>query len=269
MNMLINGAFVPSGTGAVIEVTNPYTGEVLDTVPAASKEDADRAIQAASGAFPGWSHTPVYDRAQLARRFLELVDKNREELAVSLSMESGKKIAASRIEVNNILLSWNLFIEKARHLYGTILPAGAEVNQAHNLVTVNRVPLGVIACILPFNFPCNLFSQKVAPALLSGNCVIVKPATDNPLTVIRLCALLKEAGFPDGTVQVLTGRGSELGDVLASHPGIQAISLTGSSEVGRHVALTAAPTLKKVMLELGGNDPFIVLADADLDAAVK
>ena len=269
MNMLINGAFVPSGTGAVIEVTDPYTGDLLDTVPAASREDVDRAVLAAAGAFPGWSHTPVFDRAQLARRFLKLVEENREELAVSLSRESGKKIAQSRIEINNILLSWDLFIEKARHLYGTVLPVGAEANQASNLIMVSRVPLGVIACILPFNFPCNLFSQKVAPALLSGNCVIVKPATDNPLTVIRLCALLQEAGFPDGTIQVLTGQGSRLGDVLASHPGIQAISLTGSSEVGRHVALTAAPTLKKVMLELGGNDPFIVLADADLDAAVK
>ncbi|HCI73967.1 MAG TPA: aldehyde dehydrogenase, partial [Lachnospiraceae bacterium] len=269
MNMLINGAFVPSCTGAVIEVTDPYTGNLLDTVPSASKEDSDQAVEAARRAFPGWSRTPVFDRACLARRFLSLVETNREDLAACLSRESGKKIAQSRIEVNNILLSWNLFIEKARHLYGTILPPGLEAGQAHNLVAVNRVPLGVIACILPFNFPCNLFSQKVAPALLSGNCVIIKPATDNPLTVLRLGALLKEAGFPDGTIQVLTGRGASLGDILASHPKIDAISLTGSSEVGIHVAQTAAPTLKKVMLELGGNDPFIVLPDADLDAAVK
>ena len=269
MNMLINGAFVPSVTGAQIEVTDPYRGTILDHVPAAGQEDVDKAVQAAADAFCGWSQTPVYDRVCLARRFLELVDANREELAACLSRESGKKIAQSRIEVNNILLSWNLFMEKARHLYGTILTPGAEANQAHHLVTVSRVPLGVIACILPFNFPCNLFSQKVAPALLSGNCVIVKPATDNPLTVLKLGALLQQAGFPDGTIQILTGRGSSLGDMLASHPKIDAISLTGSSEVGIHVAKTAAPTLKKVMLELGGNDPFIVLPDADLDKAVK
>ena len=269
MNMLINGNFVPSSTGDVIEVTDPYRGDVLDTVPAASREDTDQAVLAARNAFAGWSRTSIYDRAQTAHRFLELVDASREELARTLSLESGKKIAQSRIEVNNIILSWNLFIEKARHFYGTVIPAGLEANQAHNIVTFQRVPLGVIACILPFNFPCNLFSQKVAPALLSGNCVIIKPASDNPLTVLRLGALLKEAGFPAGTVQVLTGRGREMGDQLASHPGIDAISLTGSSEVGIHVAQMAAPTLKKVMLELGGNDPFIVLEDADLDAAVK
>ncbi len=269
MNMLINGAWVPASTKAVIEVIDPYRDELLDTVPAASKEDTDKAVSAARAAFPAWSSTSVYDRAQIAHRFIDLVEENREQLARSLSLESGKKIAQSRIEVNNILLSWNLFIEKARHLYGTVIPAGLEANQAHNLVSYSRVPLGVIACILPFNFPCNLFSQKVAPALLSGNCVIIKPASDNPLTVLRLGALLQEAGFPDGTVQVLTGRGQEMGDCLASHPGIDAISLTGSSEVGIHVAQVAAPTLKKVMLELGGNDPFIVLEDADLDAAVR
>jgi acyl-CoA reductase-like NAD-dependent aldehyde dehydrogenase len=269
MDMLINGKTVPASTGAVIEVFDPYTGEKLDEVPAASKEDTDRAVAAAREAFRSWGRTPVYDRAQMAHRFLELVKEHKEELAKTLSRESGKKIAASRTEVNNILLSWNLFIEKARHLYGTVIPSGLEANQAHNLVAYDRVPLGVIACILPFNFPCNLFSQKVAPALLSGNCVIIKPATDNPLTVLKLGTLLAEAGFPDGTAQVLTGRGSELGDLLAMHPGIDAISLTGSSEVGIHVAQAAAPTLKKVMLELGGNDPFIVLEDADLDAAVR
>lgn len=269
MNMLINGSFVPSSSKEVIEVTDPYRGDLLDTVPAASGEDINCAVCAARDAFSSWSRTSVYERTRLALRFLELVEQNREELARSLSLESGKKIAQSRIEVNNILLSWNLFIEKARHICGTVIPAGLEANQAHNIVTYQRVPLGVIACILPFNFPCNLFSQKVAPALLAGNCVIIKPASDNPLTVLRLGSLLKEAGFPDGTVQVLTGRGGEMGDQLASHPMIDAISLTGSSEVGTHVAQMAAPTLKKVMLELGGNDPFIVLEDANLDAAVK
>ena len=254
---------------AGIEVYDPYTGQLIGTVPAASKEDLDRAVEDAGRAFSKWSRTSVYDRAQLAKRFLALVDEHREELAQSLSRESGKKIALSRIEVNNILLSWELFIEKARHMYGTLIPQGLEVNQARNMVMCTREPLGVIACILPFNFPCNLFSQKAAPALLAGNCIILKPASDNPLTILRLGQLLLEAGFPEGTVQVLTGRGSELGDPLAAHPGIDAISLTGSSEVGMHVAQLAAPTLKKVMLELGGNDPFIVLPDADLTAAVK
>ena len=254
---------------AGIEVYDPYTGQLIDTIPTASKEDLDRAVENARRAYSKWSKTSVYDRAQLAKRFLTLVDEHREELAQSLSRESGKKIALSRIEVNNILLSWELFIEKARHMYGTLIPQGLEVNQARNMVMCTREPLGVIACILPFNFPCNLFSQKAAPALLAGNCIIIKPASDNPLTILRLGQLLLEAGFPEGTVQVLTGRGSELGDPLAMHSGIDAISLTGSSEVGMHVAQLAAPTLKKVMLELGGNDPFIVLPDADLAAAVK
>ena len=269
MNMLINGDFTPSSSGAVIEVTNPYTGELIDTVPAAAQEDLDQAVQAARSAFDAWKRTSVFDRVQLTNRFLALVGEHSEELAACLSRESGKKIAVSRIEVGNILRAFTLFAEKARHLYGTVIPSGLEAGQAHNMVACVRAPLGVVACILPFNFPCNLFSQKIAPALLAGNCVIIKPATDNPLTVLRLGALLKEAGFPDGTVQVLTGRGSDLGDAIAMHPGIDAISLTGSSEVGVHVAQVAAKTLKKVMLELGGNDPFIVLPDADLDAAVK
>lgn len=251
------------------EVINPYTNEVVGCVPVSTEEEINAAVENADRAFKDWKRTTVYDRVQLVKKFLELVEENREELELLLSKESGKKLAETKTEISNILESWTLFSEKARHIYESVIPSGLERNQANNLVMVKREPLGVIACIIPFNFPCNLFSQKAAPALLAGNCVIVKPASDNPLTVMRLVELLHEAGVPEKVIQTVNGSGREIGDLLTEHEGIAAISLTGSTCVGKEVAKKSAFSLKKMMLELGGNDAFIVLEDADLDKAVN
>lgn len=269
MNMIINGQDLPASDGETINVINPYNNEWIDSVPSATKEDIDTAVNAARAAWKSWKQTPVYKRVDLVNNFLTLVEQNRTGLGKLLSLESGKTITETAVEMNNIFTAWRAFSEKAKHLYDTVIPAGLEYNHDNNIVLTKREPLGVVACIIPFNFPCNLFNQKVAPAILAGNCVIVKPATDNPLTICRLVSLMREAGFPDGVVQVVTGRGSAIGQYLSTHKGIDAITLTGSTTVGMEVAEKAAPSLKRIALELGGNDAFIVLEDADLELAIN
>ncbi len=269
MKMIINGEYVKSSNGIDLPVYNPYTGKVVDTVPSATKEDIDFAAKYAVKAQHEWKKVSVYKRVELAYRFLELVNEHKEELAQCLTEESGKPIHQSRIEINNIQISWKAFCEKAKHLYGSVIPAGQEENHDGDIVITTREPIGVVACVIPFNFPCNLFNQKVAPAILSGNAAIVKPSMDNPLTVGKLVGYLQDAGFPKGVVQFVTGKGSEIGSFISENPDIDALTLTGSTAVGVNVAKSAAGTLKTVALELGGNDAFIVLEDATLDLAVK
>lgn len=269
MEMIIGDKLVSASNNETIQVINPYDGSIVDTVPNATREDVELAVQYAVEAQKSWKKVPVYERVERAMAFVELVRKNKEELARTLTLESGKNITEARNELNNIFSFWSAFCEKAKHLYGNVIPNGLERGHDKNIVITKREPVGVVACIIPFNFPCNLFSQKVAPALLSGNAAIVKPATDNPLTVCKLVSLLREAGFPAGTVQVVTGRGPTTGNYLCEHENVHAITLTGSSTVGTTVARRAAASLKKVALELGGNDAFIVLEDADLELAIR
>lgn len=269
MKMIIGDKFAEASNNETISVINPYDGSVLDTIPHATREDVELAVQCAVQAQKSWKNVPVYQRVELAMRFVELVRQHKDELAETMTRESGKTITESRNEINNVFTSWPAFCEKAKHLYGEVIPSGMERGHDKNIVLTKREPVGVVACIIPFNFPCNMFSQKVAPALLSGNAVVIKPATDNPLTVCKLAALLREAGFPSGIVQLVTGRGSTTGNFLCEHKDVHAITLTGSTAVGKSVARCAADTLKKVALELGGNDAFIVLDDADLELAIR
>lgn len=268
MKMIIGDKNAEASSGKMIEVRNPYDNSLIDTVPNATKEDVDEAVTIAAEAQKEWKKFPIYKRVELVKSFLKLVEENRDDLAKTLSLESGKNISEVSVEINNIFTAWNAFSEKVKHLYDTVIPAGLEPNHDKNVVITRREPIGVVACIIPFNFPCNLFNQKVAPALLAGNAVIVKPASVNPLTIIKLVRLLREAGVPAGVVQVLTGNGTQVGNYLCEHKQIGAVSLTGSTQVGIDVARKCAETLKTVALELGGNDAFIVLEDADLELAV-
>ncbi|MEG1997440.1 MAG: aldehyde dehydrogenase family protein, partial [Clostridiales bacterium] len=211
----------------------------------------------------------MHQKGTILYKFIDLVEQNKENLAQTLSKETGKTIRESRAEIGNIPISFSAFIEKAKHLYGEVITPGAEMGQERHLQLTMREPIGVVACIIPFNFPCDLFDQKVAPTLLAGNAAIVKPATDNPLTLCKLTSLLVEAGVTDGAIQVLTGRGSVVGHLLCANPDVHAITLTGSTEVGIETAKTAASHLAHVSLELGGNDAFIVLEDGDVDLAVE
>lgn len=264
--MLINGKLTDSIAGETFDVTNPATGEVIESVPKGTDGDIKAAVDAAVTAQKSWKHVPIFERANILYRFLHLVEQNKEELAQTLSQENGKPITEARAEIGNISIAFSGFIEHAKHFYESIIPAGTEAGQQHNVQLVTREPVGVVACIIPFNFPCDLFDQKVAPALMMGNAAIVLPSSDNPLTLLKLSSLLNDAGIPPGIIQCLTAHGS-VKAAIAKDARIGLITLTGSTAVGIETAKTAAENLIPCALELGGNDAFIVLDDADLDLA--
>lgn len=267
MKMIIDGKQVDASDKKVLEILNPATGKVIDTVPEATLQDVDDAVKAAKAAQKIWAKVPVYERVEIMMKFLSLVEKNKEDLARTLSDETGKPIKEARAEIGNIPIAFKAFSEKAKHLYGEVVPAGLEAGQDKNILFTQREPIGVVACVIPFNFPCDLFDQKVAPALLAGNAAIVKPSTDNPLTLCKLTALMNEAGVTPGALEILTGRGSVIGTPLCAHPDVHLVTLTGSTEVGIETAKAVADNLTHTALELGGNDAFIVLEDADVDLA--
>jgi acyl-CoA reductase-like NAD-dependent aldehyde dehydrogenase len=269
MQMFIGGKATDASDGATVEITNPSNGQVIDTVPCATEADVQHAFDVARAAQKEWAAKPVYERAQVMERFLELVDRDREDLAQTLMKENGKPITEARAEIGNIFISFKAFSERAKHLYGSVIYGTQEVGQQDHTQIIKREPIGVVVAVIPFNFPCDLFDQKVAPALLAGNSVIVKPSTDNPLTLCKLTALLGEAGVTPGAINVVTGPGSTVGHWLTANKDADVITLTGSTEVGIETARVAADHLAHVTLELGGNDAFIVCDDADLDLAVE
>lgn len=266
--MIINGKKEASVSGATFDVIAPATGEVIDSVPKATAEDVENAVAAAVEGQKAWADVPVSQKAQILYRFLDIVDMNKEDLAQTLSAENGKPITEARAEIGNIRTGFSGFIEHAKHYYGTIIPPGTEAGQEKHMQLVTREPLGVVACIIPFNFPCDLFDQKVAPALLMGNAAIVMPSSDNPLTLMKLTEMLVDAGVPDGVIQCVTAPGS-VKSVAVSDPRVHLVTLTGSTEVGIETAKTAAANLTHTALELGGNDAFILLDDGDVDLAVE
>lgn len=267
MKMLINGQPTDAKDGKVINVINPATGEILETVPMATTEDIDFAVSTAVSAQKTWANVPVFEKVEIMYKFISLVEEQKEGLAKTLSDETGKPISEARGEIGNIPIAFKSFSEKAKHLYSEVIPAGLEAGQTGNILLTHREPLGVVACIIPFNFPCDLFDQKVAPALLSGNAAIVKPSTDNPLTLCKLTHLMAKAGVTPGAISIITGRGSVVGARLCANPDVHLVTLTGSTEVGIETAKSCAENLTHVALELGGNDAFLVLEDADVDLA--
>jgi len=269
MKMIIDGKAVDASGGETIPVNNPATGKVIDTIPAASEADVRTAVEKAKQGQKIWAKVPLHEKGDILLKFVALVEENKEKLARTLSDETGKPITEARGEIANIPIAFKGFIEKAKHLYGEVIPNGQEKNQEHHVLLTVREPVGVVACVIPFNFPCDLFDQKVAPALLAGNAAIVKPSTDNPLTLCMLTELLVRAGVTNGAIQVLTGRGSQVGNWLCQNPDVHAITFTGSTEVGLETYKNAASHLAHVALELGGNDAFIVWKDGDVDLAVE
>ena len=269
MKNLVAGEFKDASNGAVIEVYNPATNELLDTVPNATAEDVDACVKKAVEAQKAWAKMPLHERGRIIEKFADLVEENAEDLATLLCKETGKPIREARAEIGNTRTFAYGYVEKAKHMYGNVIPAGTEAGQEKTIQITQQEPLGVVACIIPFNFPCDLFGQKVPSALVMGNAVIVKPSSTNPLTLHKYCELLKIAGIPDGVINILSGSGEVCGSALSAHPGVHLISLTGSTKVGMETMKTASQNLSHVMLELGGNDAFLFLEDGDMDKAIE
>ncbi|MCL2588388.1 MAG: aldehyde dehydrogenase family protein [Oscillospiraceae bacterium] len=268
MKMLIDGKRLDAKDGATIEVLNSATLELVDTIPAATPEDVHQAIAAARAGTTAWAAKPQYERSEILVKCAEAIEDNLEELTRLLVTEMGKIITEARAEVAVCAQIFRGFAEAANHLYGKTMSEFQKGSET-DIIFTKHEPLGVVACITPFNYPVELCYHKVASAMAMGNTVIVKPATDNPLTVMRMAELCWEAGVPGNVLQVVTGSGAKIGHILTESPEINKISLTGSTAVGIQIAEGAAKTLKHLGLELGGNDPFVVFEDADMELAIE
>jgi acyl-CoA reductase-like NAD-dependent aldehyde dehydrogenase len=269
MNMLIDGQWVSSSDGMIRVVRNPGTGDQIDTVPAASVADVDRALHAAAEGARRMRDLPAHRRSEILAAAADAIAARSGELGELLARENGKPIRQTRAEVEVTSRIFRGFAEEARRMFGRTIPQDAVPgNERHFALTV-RQPLGVVAAIVPFNYPVELYAHKAAPALAAGNAVIAKPPSACPLTLLRIAAILEEAGLPRAGHQMVTGPGELVGELLARSPIVRMISLTGSTEVGRRLSQLGAESLKKIHLELGGNDATIVCADADLDKAAE
>ena len=264
MDMLIGGKYITAED--VEEVKNPYDGQVIDTVPIAHLQTAQLAIDEANKAKSSLVEMSAFKISNKLLNVCEKLTQNREEFAKLLTLEVGKPINEALVELDRSIETLKLAAEEAKRIYGESVPLDAGLNGKGFFAFTQRLPLGVVAAITPFNYPLNLTIHKIAPAIACKNTVIVKPPTEAPLTVMKFCELLNEE-FPDGVVNVITGYGSEIGDYLVCSPEIDKISFTGSVTTGLMISQKAG--MKKVTLELGGNDPLVVLKDADIEKAVK
>ena len=262
---LIGGDWVGADGGATIDVTNKATGETIGTVPACGTTETERAIAAASAAFPDFRDTPLMERCGLLWKLHDALMDNQAALAELLTIEMGKPLAEAmgEIAIGAQYVRW--FAEEARRAKGEIVPAGA--NGRRILVTKHAV--GVVGMITPWNFPSSMLARKIAPALAVGCTVVAKPATATPYSGLAWGALCEEVGYPAGVVNVVTGSARKIAGALMAAPEVRKITFTGSTEVGKELIRQSADTVKKVSMELGGNAPFLVFDDADLDAAVE
>jgi acyl-CoA reductase-like NAD-dependent aldehyde dehydrogenase len=265
--MLIGGEWRQAASSEEIEVVNPATEEVVGTVPSARPADVDDAVATARRAFPAWAATDVEERAHVLARAAALIEERAKDLAGLLTAEQGKPIAEARAEVTHLVHGVRYYAEAATKVRGAYQELPSAFGPAYGQVI--RRPMGVCAAITPYNFPLTLLGTKVAPALACGNTVVAKPASTTPLATLAVARLFADAGVPDGVLNVVTGRGSVIGDALVSHPEVRRVAFTGETGTGRRIMSLAGPLLKRVTLELGGSDPVIVCADADVDTAVK
>jgi succinate-semialdehyde dehydrogenase/glutarate-semialdehyde dehydrogenase len=260
----IDGAWVSPGT-ATIPVDDPATGEIIGVVPKLGRAETRQAIDAAAKAFAAWRARTGKERAAVLRRWYDLIMSSQDDLAALMTLEQGKPLAESRTEVayGAAFIEW--FGEEAKRTYGDTIPSHARDRR----IVVIKEPIGVVGCITPWNFPIAMITRKVGPALASGCTTVVKPASQTPFSALALAVLAERAGVPKGVLNIVTGPANEIGGELTSNPVVRKISFTGSTAVGKLLMAQCAGTIKKVSLELGGNAPFIVFDDADLDAAVE
>lgn len=259
----IGGQWIDASDQETIPVTNPADNKVIGSVPRLSAQDVENAISAANQALPAWRDTSAKDRSKLLRRWYDLCMAHQEDLAVILTSEQGKPLAEARGEIayGSSFIEW--FAEEAKRVYGDIIPAASNDRR----IVVIKQPVGVVAAITPWNFPNAMITRKVGAALAAGCTIVVKPASATPFSALALAELAIEAGIPPGVFNVVTGSANVIGKVLTSSPIVRKLTFTGSTEIGKQLMAQCAGTVKKVSMELGGNAPFIVFDDADLDAA--
>ena len=260
----IDGAWVGADGGETIDVNNPATGDILGVVPKLGAAETRRAIEAASAAYPAWRAKTAKERAHILRRLYDLMMANQEDLAVLMTAEQGKPLAESRGEVaySASFIEW--FAEEGKRTYGDVIPQ----TFADRRIVVIKEPVGVVATITPWNFPSAMITRKVGPALAAGCTVVSKPASQTPYSALALAELAERAGVPKGVFNVITGSAQAIGGEMTSNPTVRKLTFTGSTEVGKTLMEQCARTVKKVSMELGGNAPFIVFDDAQIDAAV-
>src|SRR6202521_5016661 len=261
----IGGKWVDATNGATRQVVNPATREPIGAVPDMGAGETRRAIEAAAQAFPAWAAQTAKERAAVLRRWYELLMANLEDLATLMTAEQGKPLAESKGEIAYAASFIEGFAEEGNRLYGDIIPG----HQADKRILVLRQPVGVVAAITPWNFPSAMITRKAGPALAAGCTMVLKPATQTPLSALALAELAVRAGIPAGVFNVVTGSAAAIGGEMTTNPAVRKLTFTGSTEIGKKLMAQCAGTVKKLSLELGGNAPFIVFDDADLDAAVQ
>lgn len=261
----IDGKWVDADGGDTLEVTNPANDEVIATIPKMGADETRAAIEAANRAWPAWRALTAKERCTILRNWFNLITENADDLALLMTTEQGKPLAEAKGEVTYGASFIEWFAEEARRVYGDTIPQ----HQADKRIVVIKQPIGVVASITPWNFPIAMITRKCAPALAAGCPVVIKPAELTPLSAFALAELAERAGIPAGIINVVTGVASEIGGEMTSNPIVRKLSFTGSTRVGKLLMEQCAGTVKKVSMELGGNAPFIVFDDADLDAAVE
>ncbi|WP_292043691.1 MULTISPECIES: NAD-dependent succinate-semialdehyde dehydrogenase [unclassified Brevundimonas] len=261
----IDGQWVDADSGDTLKVDNPATGEIITTVPKMGRAETKRAIDAAEKAMKPWAARTAADRAKILRKWYNLMLEHQDALGELLTREQGKSLTEAKGEIAYAASFIDWFAEEGKRAYGEVIPT----HDASKRIVTLRQPVGVVGAITPWNFPSAMITRKVGPALAAGCAVVLKPASQTPLSALALAVLAEEAGLPAGLFNVLTGSASEIGGELTSNETVRKISFTGSTEVGRTLMAQSAETIKKVSLELGGNAPFVVFDDADIDAAVE
>ncbi len=259
----VDGVWI--GATAAIGVDNPATGEIIGTVPKLGRTETRHAIEAAARAFPTWRARTAKERAGVLRRWFDLMMANQDDLANLMTIEQGKPLAESRGEVAYAASFLEWFGEEAKRIYGDTIPP----HQPDKRIVVTKEPIGVVACITPWNFPLAMITRKAGPAIAAGCAVVLKPASQTPFSALALAELAERAGMPKGVFNVITGSANDIGAELTGNPLVRKLSFTGSTETGKVLMAQCASTVKKLSLELGGNAPFIVFDDANLDAAVE
>ena len=261
----VNGQWIDAAAGGRHEVRNPARGSLIGSVPLLSRAETRAAIAAAAAAFPDWAARTARERATLLRRWYELMMANQEDLAALMTAEQGKPLAEARGEIAYAAAFLEWYAEEARRVYGDVIPG----HQPDKRIVVTKEPIGVCAAITPWNFPAAMITRKAGPALAAGCTMVLKPATQTPYSALALAVLAERAGVPKGVFSVVTGGAAEIGGELTANPIVRKLTFTGSTEIGVKLMAQCAPSVKKLSLELGGNAPFIVFDDADLDAAVE